>query len=124
MLRILAGVLVAAFSIGLAAADELSDKTKAAEDLSGAGKFLEAMDALDDAATLVWDRAPLVFRRALWVAEPPAGFGAFNPRERGEYGGGEEIVAYVEPVGFGWRKSGDTGQTALAADVSIKDKDG
>lgn len=124
MLRILAGVLVVALSVGSAAADELSDKTKAAEDLAAAGKFLEAMDALDDAATLIWDRAPLTFRRALWVAEPPAGFGAYNPRETDAYAAGDEMIAYVEPVGFGWRKSGDTWQTDLAADVSIKDKDG
>jgi hypothetical protein len=125
MLRKVAGVLVSALLLlGPAVADELADRTKAAEDLAGAGKFLEAMDALDDAATLVWDRAPLTFRKALWVAESPSGFGAYNPRETNQYAAGDEMIAYVEPVGFGWRKSGDMWQTDLAADVSIKDKDG
>ncbi len=59
MLRKVAGVLVSALLLlGPAVAEQLADRTKAAEDLAGAGKFLEAMDALDDAATLVWDRAP------------------------------------------------------------------
>jgi hypothetical protein len=125
MLRILAGaVAVALMSLAPAAADELSDHTKAAEELAGEGKFLEAMDALDAASSLVWDRAPLTFRRALWVAEPPAGFGAYNPRETNQYAAGDQMIAYVEPVGFGWRKTGDLWQTDLAADFSIKDKDG
>jgi hypothetical protein len=124
MLRIIAGVLWVALSIGSVAADELSDKTKAAADLAGAGKFVEAMDALDDAASLIWDRAPLTFRRALWVAEPPAGFGAYKPRETNEYAAGDQMIAYVEPVGFGWRKADDMWQTDLAADVTIKDNDG
>ena len=118
MLRIFATLLSLLCLLGPVAADELADRTKAAEDLAGAGKFLEAMDALDDAATLVWDRAPLTFRKALWVAEPPGGFGAYNPRESNEYAAGDEMIAYVEPVGFGWRKSGDMWQTNLAADVS------
>jgi hypothetical protein len=124
MLRILAGVLVVALSIGAAAADELSDRTKAAQDLAGTGKFLDAMGALDDAATLIWDLAPLTFRRALWVAEPPVGFGAYNPRETDVYAAGDEMIAYVEPVGFGWRKSGDTWAMEISVDFAIKDKDG
>ena len=124
MLRILAGVLLVACTIASAGADELADKAKAAEDLAAQSKFLEAMDALDAAATLLWDRSPLTFRRALWVAEPPSGFGAYNPRETNQYAAGDEMIAYVEPVGFGWRKSGETWQTDLSADVTIKDKEG
>jgi hypothetical protein len=124
MLRALAGILAIAFSIGVASADELADQMKAADDLAGGGKFLEAMDALDAAATLIWDRSPLSFRRALWVSEAPVGFGAYTPRPTNEYASGDEMIAYVEPIGFGWRKSGDMWQTDLATDVTIKDKDG
>ena len=124
MLRVLAGILTLALSLTAAAADELADQMKAADDLAGSGKFLEAMDALDAAATLVWDRSPLNFRQALWVAGPPVGFGAYTPRPTNEYASGDEMIAYVEPVGFGWRKSGDMWQTDLSADVAIKDKDG
>jgi hypothetical protein len=123
MLRVLAGILALAFSIAAASADELADQMKAADDLAGGGKFLEAMDALDAAATLIWDRSPLSFRRALWVTEAPSGFGAYTPRPTNEYASGEEMIAYVEPIGFGWRKSGDMWQTDLATDVTIK-KDG
>src|SRR5579863_6743998 len=124
MLRILGGVLLLALWLGPATAEELTDRTTSAEDLAGTGKFLEALDALDNAATLIWDLSPLTFRKALWVAEPPSGFGAYDPRETNEYAAGDEMIAYVEPVGFGWRKSGDMWQTDLAADVSIKDHDG
>ena len=90
MLRVLAGILTLALAMTAAAADELADQMKAADGLAGAGKFLEAMDAIDDAATLVWDRSPLCFRRALWVTEAPAGFGAYTPRPTNENASGAE----------------------------------
>ena len=41
MLRVLAGFLIVALSMAAAAADELADQMKAADDLAGGGKFLE-----------------------------------------------------------------------------------
>jgi hypothetical protein len=34
------------------------------------------------------------------------------------------MIAYVEPVGFGWRKSGDVWVTDLVADLVVKSKEG
>ena len=34
------------------------------------------------------------------------------------------MIAYLEPVGFAWRRAGDSWQTDLSIDVSLKDKDG
>ena len=124
LLRLLAGILMALFSAGSVMADEIVDKGKAAADLAANGKFLDAIEAADGVELLLWDRAPLTFRTALWVSEPPENFGAYNPRKTNEYASGEEMLAYAEPVGFGWRKSGEVWQTDFAADVLIKDKDG
>ena len=127
MLRNLAAAILAAFSVTAAEAGEvadqvLADQVKSAEDLAGAGKFIEALDALDAAEALIWDRAPLSFRRALWVSQPPSTFGAFVPRETNEYVVGDEMYAYVEPIGFGWRKAGDKWQMDVSFDIAVKDK--
>jgi len=124
LLRLLTGIVIALFSAGSAMADAIADKAKAAEDLAAAGKFLEAIDTLDGAQSLLWERAPLVFRHALWVAGIPAGFGAYTARDSNVYSAGDQMIAYVEPVGFAWRKAGDGWQTDFSVDVSIKGKDG
>mgnify|MGYP001810044624 CR=1 FL=1 len=100
------------------------DKTSTIEALAAQGRFTEAIAALDDTAASLWEKAPLTFRRALWVAAPPEGFGVYNPRENNVYASGVPMIAYAEPVGFAWRQSGDVHQTDLAIDIVVKDKNG
>ncbi len=123
-IRLLASLGVAACVIGLAAAQTVSDKAKEAEGLAVQGKFTDALVALDDAASLLWDKAPLECRRVLWVAEGASGFGEYNPRETNVFSSGEAMLAYAEPIGFGWRKSGDLWHAEMVADVVIRSKDG
>jgi len=118
------GALLVFCAAASAGAQDISGKAREAEGFAAQGKFIEAIAALDDASTALWDKAPLSFRKALWVAEAPAGFGAYNPRETNIYASGAEMLAYIEPVGFGWRKSGDVWRTDLAADLVVKAKDG
>ncbi len=94
------------------------------EALAAQGQYAEAMAALDDMAVALWEKAPLTFRRALWVAATPQGYGAYNPRESNVFKSGATMIAYVEPVGFGWRKNGDIFETDLGIDLVVKGKDG
>jgi len=123
-IRLLASLGVAACAIGPVAAQTVSDKAKEAEDLAAQGKFADALVALDDAVSLLWDKAPLECRRVLWVAEEAPGFGEYKPRETNVFSSGEALLAYAEPIGFGWRKSGDLWHAEMAADVIIRSKDG
>ena len=124
MRRALLGMLLAASFAAPAAAADLVAKATEAQTLADQGKFIEAIAALDQAADTLWEQAPLTFRRALWVAGPPNGFGAYNRRETDAYAAGDQMIVYAEPVGFGWAKSGDIWQTNLAVDLAIKTKDG
>ncbi len=124
MRRALFGMMLAvAFAVPASAADVVAKATEA-QTLADQGKFIEAIAALDEAAGTLWQAAPLTFRRALWVAGPPNGYGAYNPRETNVYAAGDQMIVYAEPVGFGWAKSGDIWQTDLRADLAIKSKDG
>jgi hypothetical protein len=119
-----AGLLVAVFLSGSAPAGEIVDKAARAESLAANGKHVEAVEALDQATTSLWDTLPLSFRKALWVADLPRGFGTYTPRQTNVYIAGEKMIAYAEPVGFGWRKAGDFWQSDLASDITLKTKDG
>jgi hypothetical protein len=123
-MRFLLTVGALAAIAGSAAAQTLADKTKQAEAFADSGKFVDALAALDEAETLVWERMPLACRRILWVADKAAGFGIYNPRESDVYGAGADMLAYAEPIGFGWRKSGDIWHADLAADVVIRSENG
>ena len=120
-------LLTAAFAVilaGAAAADEIVAKAHDAEALLRQDKVLEASAALDEAQGVIWEKAPLSFRRALWVAEKGSGFGVYNPRENDTFGPGTPMLVYAEPIGFGWNRSGDIWRTDLIADVTIRAKDG
>jgi len=107
-----------------APAPTTSGKASELEGLAAQGKYAEALAALDDMAAALWDKAPLTFRRALWVVAPPEGFGAYNPRENSVFASGAKMIAYVEPIGFGWQKSGELWRTDLSVDLVVKSKDG
>ncbi len=124
MRRALFGMLLAASFAIPASAAELAAKATEAEKLADQGKYIEAIAALDAATDVLWEQTPLTFRRALWVAGPPNGFGAYNPRETNVYGSGDQMIVYAEPVGFGWDKTGDIWQMNMAVDLAIKSKEG
>ncbi len=124
MRRALFGMLLAVSFAAPAAAADLVGKAGEAQSLADQGKYIEAIAALDAAADTLWEQAPLTFRRALWVAGPPNGFGAYNPRETNVYAAGDQMIVYAEPVGFGWAKTGDIWQMNIAVDLAIKSKEG
>lgn len=119
-------IILAAFVLGLtsAAAQDIAGKAKEAEGLLARGKVIEAIDALDDAAAMLWDKAPLAFRRGIWVTEPAAGFGIFKQRPNAVFTAGQPMLVYAEPVGFGWTRNGEVYTTDFAADVVFRDKAG
>jgi hypothetical protein len=124
MQRIFAALLASVIASASASAGAIADKAAQAESLAADGKYLEAIDVLNQATIPLWGKSPLSFRKALWVAERPRGFGSYNPRETNAYKGDDKMIAYAEPVGFGWRKAGDIWHSDLAADCTLKSKDG
>ncbi len=121
--------LIAAALLTIAAAlpvqaQAIADKARDAEALLARGRTLEAIDALDEAAAALWEKAPLVFRRALWVTQKADGFGIYNQKPNNNFASGEPLLLYGEPVGFGWRQQGELFQTDFVADVTIRDKAG
>ena len=113
-----AGVTVAGLG------QDISTRTKEAAALAEQGKFVEAFGALNEAEAAIWDRMPLTIQRALWVADSPTGFGLYAPRSDNVFDAGAPMHIYAEPMGFGWRKSGELWHVELRADVVLRKRDG
>jgi hypothetical protein len=103
---------------------EISDAGAAAESLAAAGKFDEALQALEAAREAIWKQAPLAFRKTLFVASDPSGFGIYDIRETNEFRNGEALLIYTEPVGFSFGRDGQIFITDMALDFEIKDSSG
>ena len=124
MLALLAGLCGGPAQAQEVSAEELDQQVDSAAALAGDGKFVEALDAMRAATVSLWDTAPLSFRHALWIAEPPGGWGVYTPRGNATFASGDKMIAYAEPVGFGWRQSGELWVIDWTADMVIKSKDG
>jgi hypothetical protein len=121
---IIACAICAAAGATVAATQDISTRTKEAVALAEQGKFVEAFGALNEAEAAIWDRMPLTIERALWVADSPTGFGVYTPRQDNIFDAGAPMQIYAEPMGFGWRKSGDLWQVELRADLVLRKHDG
>ena len=103
---------------------DISAETRRAQEAAAAGRAVEALDALDEAAIAVSEKMPLTIRRATFVAEEPQGYGVFNPRDSTSFEIGQPLLVYAELAGQGWRRSGDIFRTDLVLDFELRRADG
>jgi len=67
---------------------------------------------------LIWDQSPLYSRKTLFV-DSAQGYGLYTERASGPvFSQGEQLLVYLEPVGFGYGASG-TGSYILGFDVGV-----
>ncbi|MBV9828784.1 MAG: hypothetical protein JO001_24400 [Alphaproteobacteria bacterium] len=86
---------------------------------------IEEIQRRDAAVYEAWEKTPLTIRRAVFVSEHPNGFGEYAERGSNVFKPGEKLVAYVEPVGYGWKEQGDNSyEFGFAVDFLIKSADG
>jgi hypothetical protein len=109
---------------GTAYAEELTDMAKQAQSDSKAGKHLEAYEVMRKATFQVWNEGPLMFRKAVFAAGSPGGFGIYDPRPDNVFKSGEKLVIYVEPIGFKWEAKDGLNHALLVADLALKDGEG
>ena len=103
---------------------DISAEARRAQEAASAGRAVEALDALDEAAIAISEKMPLTIRRATFVAEEPQGYGVFNPRDSTSFEIGQPLLVYAELAGQGWRRSGDIFRTDLVLDFELRRSDG
>lgn len=121
----LAGAAVAWLAACPASAqDEPAALAARVEQALANGNSLVALDLASGYPQVVWDRAPLAFRKAVLVDVEPTEFGQFVARSTDVYDEDEEIHIYLEPVAFGWKQIEPGWETDIVADVRVATPDG
>ena len=87
-------------------------------------QFNDAIDHLEAALALVRDRAPLRARRFLLVKDDATAFGQYAPRGSNVFRPGEEMLFYLEPENYTFRRRGDLFEASLRVDVNLLLPDG
>ena len=89
-----------------------------------ASQALSEIDRKEKDLVAAWEKSPLVIRKAVFVTEKAPLYGAYSPRPSNVFKKGEPVLAYLEPVGYGWKPEGDAFILGITLDVVLKSKDG
>jgi hypothetical protein len=91
----------------------------------GRAQTLEEIDKRDGAVIDAWRQTPLTVRRAVFVSRAAETFDNYDARQSNTFRSGEPLVAYIEPVAYGWKDSSDGfHEFGFAVDFVIKDSGG
>ena len=112
------------FAAPLDEAAPQEEQQTAAPDQTETDKSIEAIDAARAAVVEALGRAPLGFRRILFVSVIPEGFAAYQPRADNIFAPDEPLIVYTEPIGVAWTKDGDEFSSKLVVDFDIRSPDG
>lgn len=85
---------------------------------------LEKLTAAEATVDAAWSEVPIAFRKVALVSMAN-GFGIYEERKDNVFKAGEPVVAYAEPVGYGWKDNGDgTFNFGFSVDLLVKTPDG
>ena len=85
---------------------------------------IETINTARAAVVEALNKAPLGFRRILFVSAIPEGFAAYQPRANNIFAADEPLIVYTEPIGVAWTKNGDEFSSKLVVDFDIRSPDG
>jgi hypothetical protein len=72
-----------------------------------------------------WEKTPLTVRQAAFLKGEPRGYGLYEEHASNEFKKGERVIAYAEPVGYGWKENGKgLFEFGFVVDFQIKSRDG
>lgn len=87
---------------------------------------LQEIDKRDAAVIEAWNATPLAVRKAVFVSKQPDGYGEYAERPNNAFKQGEKLIAYIEPVGYGWKEAGEGRRYhfGFKVDFTVKTSDG
>jgi hypothetical protein len=124
--QIISAVLLAFFGFltPTVQAGSITDAAAEAESLADEGKALDAILAMDVAVQKLWDKVEFNFIDVLFVEKPPEGYGIYEPRANHKYKSGDDMILYMELVGYKYVRDGIFFKAELKADMQVKDSNG
>lgn len=120
-LAIAATLFCATMGMIEAKAGALVDAAVKAEELATSGDSIGAHEVLRDAVSTFSATLPFSIGKAVFVADNPAGYAMYTPKDQPVFKAGESLVSYIEPVGLSWKPSSQTGkiETRFTVDFDI-----
>jgi hypothetical protein len=106
-----------------AGAGPIVDAATRAEALQAEGKTVEALEALEEAASALWEEAPLAFRTVM-VVDSTGADGVRTERADSTFRPDEKMTVYVEPVGYGFGAPNSPGTVGFTVDLVIENMTG
>ena len=103
-------------------AGSITDAAAKAETLADEGKALDAILAMDVAVQKLWDKVEFNFNDVLFVEKPPQGYGIYEPRVSSTCKSGDDMILYMEMVGYNYIRDGKFFKAEL--DMQVKDASG
>jgi hypothetical protein len=85
---------------------------------------LDALQNLRQAEVIVAAQGTLVFRKAIFVQDPPQGFGLYTPRPNTVFKSGEQLYIYMEPVALKWDSQDGVYHSMTTIDYEVQDTQG
>ncbi|RWE35955.1 MAG: hypothetical protein EOS78_17885 [Mesorhizobium sp.] len=124
MKSIMAGLLALAVSVPAAFSGEISDRAAEAEKLLQSGDGAGALEKFHSAEEALWKAMPLGVMNVKQV-DSASGFGIYSERANHVYKPGEQVVLYMEPVGYGYGSDGlGNSSIALSVDLTVLSESG
>lgn len=118
---LLAGLAI----VRIAAAEgSLREMTRSIENNAALGQYEQAWQDLEALEAELWDKRPLGIRSAFFVAEPAGSYGIYQRRASDRFTPDEPVYVYVQPVGYGYGRTGDRYRIALSADFELRTPSG
>ena len=107
-----------------ASAGEIADKAAEAEKALQSNDAAGALAKFRDAEETLWKAMPLAVLNVKQISSA-SGFGVYSERPNHIYKPGEEIMLYMEPVGYGYGSDGlGNNQIALYVDLTVLTQSG
>lgn len=109
-----------------ASAGSLADAAAQAEKMASSGDPAGAYALMREAVSDFSGTLPFSIAKAVYVSEPPLGYGIYTPRASSEFKANEPLISYIEPLGLTWKAADEAGkqQTKFTVDFDILDEAG
>ena len=92
---------------------------------SATSQSLEEVERRQAAVIEAWEKTPLTVHQAAFLKGEPRGYGLYEEHASNEFKTGERVIAYAEPVGYGWKENGKgLFEFGFVVDFQIKSRDG
>ena len=91
---------------------------------SPSSNYTKEYKKYDSLAMEAWEKMPFGIKRAILVPKEATGYGMYSKRKSNKYLSGEDILIYVEPIGFGHKDLGNFYRIDMESDLIVQDENG